>query len=324
MRARRRVFAALAVALLCAPGTWLRTPVADTLPVEIALEQIAGAADTRVAGWRIAGVWQFSAEGLNFGGYSVLLALPDNRLRAFSDRGTRFTFDEPDADQQSLRRIAQQETDPRYPNMLYDIEAATRDPATGRYWLATEGFHAIQRYDRKSALAGVRVLDGTVDWPVNSGAEAMVRLDDGRFVIIPEGQGEGLIFAEDPLKGGKPAPLEWVNPAEGFVVTDMAQLPDGRLLLLMRNLHWRGLSGPWPPIASLIAVGELPRAGTDAPFAPKIALRFEGVIPRENYEGLALRPLSERQVAVWVIADDNLSVIQRSLLVKLLLDPTQI
>jgi len=45
------------------------------------------------------------------------------------------------------------------------------------------------------------------------------------------------------------------------------------------------------------------------------------VIPRENYEGLALRPRGDGRVDVWVMSDDNFSIIQRSLLAKLVFDP---
>ncbi len=51
---------------------------------------------------------------------------------------------------------------------------------------------------------------------MNSGIEAMVRLADGRFVVLPENNRTGLIFAADPVDGGKPASFQpSALPAEG-------------------------------------------------------------------------------------------------------------
>lgn len=315
------MIAALAVAVLCAPGTWLRTPVPNTMPKIVKLEQVADAGETGVPGWRVAGVWNYDAQSRYFGGFSGLLALSNNTLRAFSDRGTRFTFIEPDrpgaaTDETS---VAYQVVEQRLADELWDIEAATRDPAAGTYWLAYESHHAIHRFTVASKGNGVRELVDEVDWPVNSGAEGLSRLADGRFVLMVEGQQEALLYPSDPVEGGEPAILRWRNPDPDFVVTDIAQLPDGRVLLLMRNLAW-GL----PPFESLIAIANKPELGSGAPWKPQIALRLEGIVPRENYEGLALRERSDGQVDVWVIADDNFSVMQRNLLVKLILNPSEL
>ncbi|HSJ79202.1 MAG TPA: hypothetical protein VK913_10765, partial [Erythrobacter sp.] len=92
----RRLIAALAVTLMCAPGTWLRSPVDTAPPQEVAVSQVAGAAATDATGWALAGVWQYRAEGLRFGGFSAMLTLGPGKLRAFTDRGFRMTFTEPD------------------------------------------------------------------------------------------------------------------------------------------------------------------------------------------------------------------------------------
>ena len=53
-----------------------------------------------------------------------------------------------------------------------------------------------------------------------------------------------------------------------------------------------------------------------------IALDLATVVPRENYEGLALRERADGAVDVWLISDDNMSVMQRTLLAKLRFDPS--
>ena len=313
MARRKRVIAALAVALLCAPGTWLRTELPDTPPRDIAITRLQGPGPAGAPGWDIAGVWQYDAESLLFGGYSALLALSDNRLRAFSDRAFRMTLTEPDQPG-APPRITRQIVAPEDANHLWDIESATRDPVSGRYWLGYENRHTIHRVTREGDIAGKRDLTADVDWGTNGGAEAMTRLADGRFVILPEGRSEGVIFAHDPVEGAPLQRFAFRNPAPGFAATDMAQLPDGRLIVLMRDVVWA-----YPAFTSLIVIGPPPEAG--GVFAPKKALQLDPAIPRENYEGLALRPRADGRIDVWLIADDNLSVMQRTLLVKLIFDP---
>lgn len=318
MARRKRLFAALAVALLCAPGTWLRSDIVATLPSDFAVQQAQDAGPTAQAGWQVAGVWQYRGEGLRFGGFSALLALGPGKLRAFSDRGYRITLTEPDgpAPTQSMNR---QMVERGRGYDLTDAESATRDPATGTYWVGYEQVHAIQRNTIASYPDRVRDLGEIVDWPSNGGIEAMARLTDGRFVVIPECCARGLIFRGDPVAGGAPAFFRFVTPAPGYVPTDLAQLPDGRLLVLMRNLVWPSRSA-WPPFSTLLAIGDAPvKGGT---FAPKTTLRLDPAIPRENYEGLALRPRADGRIDVWLISDDNQSVLQRTLLVKLIFDPT--
>lgn len=314
------MIAALAVAALCAPGTFARTHVPTVPPTDIALTRVADASETGTPGWGIAGVWEYSSgPSRYFGGFSALLALDDHRLQAFSDRGVRFTFLEPDRPGQetALREVAIQYVAPGYSLRLWDIESATRHPETGEYWLGYEYFHAIHRFSAASEPEGVRDLEDEVDWPSNSGAEAMVRLEDGRFLVMGEGKNIALIYPSDPVAGAEPDRIEFKTPAESFVVTDLAQLPDGRVLLLMRNLVWGS-----PPFNSLIAIADAPDAAMDETWQPQVVLRFDNILPNENYEGLAVRPQEDGKVAVWAIADDNFSFQQRNLIVKLIFDPS--
>lgn len=311
----RRAIAALGVALMCAPGTFVRTQLPEGMPRDIAMERIAGPSATGDPEWQVEGVWRYRADHLYFGGFSGLLALDEERFVAFSDRGSRFTFAAPDADASPggfavvLQPIAERLIDD-----LWDIESATRDPASGAYWLGFENHHTLHRYTAGHQPDGARVIEDEVDWPANGGAEAILRLADGRFMVLPEGGEEGLLYPSDPVAGAGPAPFAFRRPAASYAATDLAQLPDGRLLLLMRNTVFA-----MPPFDTLLAIGPEPRAGEI--WAPRIALRLDPVIPSENYEGLATREMQDGRVAVWIISDDNLSVMQRTLLAKLVFDP---
>ncbi|MBV7258636.1 esterase-like activity of phytase family protein [Erythrobacter crassostreae] len=318
MSRRRRVFAAIFVACLCAPGTFLRTPVSWDPPAEITAEQIQTASDTDVSGWSVEGVWHLEGESLIFGGFSSLIALPDNRLMSLSDRGARFTLGEPDQPN-SEAHVIRQTLAVAGPSMLADIEAATRDPESGMYWASLENNHGIHRFAADHTPEGILKLDAkALGWTNNTGAEVMTRLQDGRFVILPEGRRTGLIFSQDPLEQKTYSTFDYLPPIPGHAATDMAQLPDGRVMLLLRNLD---PTGGMPPFESKLAIGPAPQADSEEPWAPKLTLDLAGVIPRDNYEGLAVRALEDGRVAVWLISDDNLSVMQRTLVAKLTFDP---
>lgn len=315
---RGRLIAALAVALLCAPGTWLRSEPPGAPAGDLAATQIRAARGTGTPGWALEGVWHLTSSDPQFGGFSALLAGENGAFTAFSDRGWRLDFAPPGSPRAGSPSLAKVFPDPAEHHRFFDIEAAVRDPATGTTWLASENRHAIHRFAADGTPDGRRVLADEVDWLPNQGIEAMVRLADGRFVVLPEGQPEGLLFAGDPVDGAQAARFRIAVPRQGYKITDAAILPDGRLLVLLRKLV-RPSPSAWPPFASLLAIGEVPEAG--GTFAPKAALSLDGILPRENYEGLALRERAAGEIEVWLIADDNVSVFQRSLLAKLVFTP---
>lgn len=306
----RRIAAALALAILAGALVWWRSPVAkrpvdaDFAIVSLALPEQPGDAPLRATG-----LWRLDGSGAGFGGFSALLALNDGRLRAFSDRGWRLTFRQPGrgpADGHSALVLVA----PGFRNDLFDIESATRDDANGDFWLGYEYVHAIHRFTVAGEAGPVRALGSEVDWPSNAGLEALVRLDDGRFVGFSE-TGLGVIFAGDPTEG---APMESFTvrwPESDYAPTDAAQLPDGRVLVLMRRFE------PGLPMDfhSLLAIGAAPQAG--ALWRPEVLAHLGEYIPRENYEGLAIRPRDAGGAEIWLVSDDNFSAFQRTLLARL-------
>lgn len=203
-----------------------------------------------------------------------------------------------------------------------DSEAMTIDPAGGKAWVAFENGSAVYRYD--AALA--RTERGLVPpamrkWGDNMGPESMVRLRDGRFVILCEGPSSlrwarpGLVFAGDPTEHPKPVLRFGYRQPAGYRPTDAAELPDGRLLVLSRRLDF-------PPDL----------------FSAKLEiLDFRGIKPGANVRGTPVatlaRPLlhdnfealavtQERgQTIVWIASDDNGQFWEQSLMLKFRLDP---
>lgn len=322
---RRRRALALLLTLAVAVVTWARAPRA---PVD--LSQRAGfRALPREAGccaagpFRLTGAWQVTSPNQRFGGYSALLLPVPGRMLALSDAGYMLDMPLPGSPPGPVRIAGVPGIGPGIGGGLKqsrDVEAAVRDPGDGTVWIALEGRNAVLRLDAALAVRGQWRVAAMRRWPANTGAEAMVRLADGRFIVLCEcdagwsaaDRHPALLFAGDPAAGLAPVRFA-VRGLPGYRPTDMAELPDGRLLVLMRRLVW-----PFPARFAVklalvdpagIAPGRIVQASELADLA--------GAAPLDNYEGLALAPGADGTLVAWIISDDNAAALQRTLLLRL-------
>ncbi len=267
---------------------------------------------------RVLGAWQLASPNRYFGSYSALVSLGDGTLLAASDSGRRLRFTPPGRHGPGPRfdYFAAPEFGEK---RSADIEAMTRDPVTGQLWTALEWNNRIDRYDRDLRLER-RVQPAAMRrWRANTGAEAMVRLADGRFVVLAEAgerwfgdEGPGLLFPADPTEAAAPLRFRFRPPA-GYSPVDLAALPDGRVLILLRRVLW----GVPPHFAGklMVAHPSTIRAGQAWHAAPLADLAAP--LPVDNYEGLAIEAGSDGGLVLWLIADSNHTVFQRTLLLKL-------
>ena len=324
---KRLLILLLAVGL--AP-TWLREAprapnqeqrveaVPQPLPPRAHREAVLGA-------FRLEGVWSLVSQHDDFGGFSALILREGRRFLALSDLGHALDFPAPDGPPgpTRLRPIL---PGPIYMKADYDAEAATRDPVTGKIWIAWETTNSISRHD-----AGLRreraVAPPEMDWGINSGPESLVRLADGRFLVLREAFAEGLdgqdhaalLFPRDPVEGTRPIRFMMRGP-EGLKPTDAAQLPDGRVLVLFRQLVW-----PMPPrFAGSLAIGDPAAIREGQVWRLREVAKLASSLAVDNFEGLAVEPGGGGRLNVWLIADDNGAVGQRSLLWKLTVNPADI
>ena len=273
---------------------------------------------------RVAGAWRLDSPNHHFGSYSALVSLDDGTLLAASDRGRNLRFSPP-----GNARLA-----PQYDyfslsgsgrKSLYDIEAVTRDARTGQVWAAYERSNTIERYSaalRSEARAQPAAMQG---WRGNSGAEAMVRLADGRFIVLAEVNPRwfsddvpGLLFAGDPVAGAAPISFGF-RPPEGFRPVDMALLPNGRVLILVRDVVW-----PMPPrFAGKLVLADPSAIRAGEAWSGTVIADFDDRVPCDNYEGLAVVPAPGGGLVLWLISDDNSIRLQRTLLLKLLWNPNE-
>lgn len=201
-----------------------------------------------------------------------------------------------------------------------DSESLAVSPDGRHAWIGFERYNQIWRYSGDLTRIEGRVRPRPMlRWQTNAGAEAMVRLADGSFIVLAE-EGErsgdigttGLWFAGDPITARRGFAFRFVPP-DGFDPTDMAELPNGDLLVLVRAFGVRGFR------ARLLLV---PRAAIrrNARVRGREIARFAPPIQSENFEALAVTREKGRTI-VWIASDDNGSWWQRSLLLKFALEP---
>jgi hypothetical protein len=311
--------------LALAPVTWIRTgpwqPVDERQLLQI--EPLAVPART-VGPFTIVGAWELNSSNSYFGGYSGLVALGDGTLLAASDKGSRLRFTVPGGSGPTPE-FASFVPDDADNKRAADIEAITRDPISGKLWLAYENSNTIERYEARLRLEA-RVKPAALrNWPTNSGPEAMVRLADGRFVVLAEATEHGgvegapaLLFAHDPLTGV--APLEFrFRPPAGFRAVDMAQLPDGRVLILVRKVLW----GLPPRFANQLVLADPDRIREDPTWQGEVIADLAAPLPSDNYEGLAIETEPGGSITVWIVSDDNSFRLQKTLLLQLRWRPNE-
>jgi hypothetical protein len=310
----------LVVVIGLAPGTFLRTPTglrSDVAEVTV----IPVAERTGVSGdLTMTGAWELRSDHGWFGGFSALVATESPGLIAGSDRGFLLNIDlsgtAPRAVAGSFRYVGRA-MGPR--EELVDLEALARDPASGTLWGAFENQNLIERIAPDGTRATGRP-PAMQRWSRNSGPETMERFADGRFLVIAEGADRGsdsvhraLLFAGDPVEGAAPLAFSFIAPPD-YDPVDASALPDGRVLILLRRVEY---SIP-ARFDTAIALADPTDIARGAVWRARIIQRLSGKVFGDNFEGIAFVPSAEDPArgAIWLIADDNFSVFQRSLLVR--------
>jgi hypothetical protein len=321
----------LIVLLLCglAPGLWVRTqrapPNHDQRITVAALSLASGCC--RIGPLRLDAVWHLTSANSDFGGYSGLVRIAPGRLLAVSDRGYFLDFPDPTpvaSAVQSDANIGPIFAEQGKSKKNRDVEAATFDPVSRRLWLALEGSNLITRHGADLSRQALSVPAAMHFWPPNKGPEAMVRLRDGRFVALAEAFPDwlnhshhaGLLFPGDPAEGVVPQGFTFGGP-EGYRPTDMAQLPDGRVLVVMRRLLW-----PLPVRASArIVLADPAQIKPNGLWQSTEIARLASPQPVDNFEAIAIDQARDGKIIVWLMSDDNRAASQRTLLWRMTLDP---
>jgi len=314
----RKVVLLLAVILGLAPGTWLWSPRSLPDKRQILSFRALPIPDVDLGPLEPAGAWVLDSPNDDFGSYSALVALRDGTLLAASDKGTMMRFSPPGARAEGVR-IGYFGQDGNRPKWQLDIESMTRDPASGRLWQGFEGDNRIERFDPRSRVRATVQPEAMRNWPSNEGPEAMVRLADGRFIVIAEGtrrwlddEAPALLFPHDPVARAEPVAFRFVAPA-GYRPVDIVQLPDGRALILLRKVVW----GIPPGFAGKLVLADPATIRPGEAWRTELLADLVAPLPSDNFEGLAVESDGRGGIALWLISDDNDSIVQRTLLLRL-------
>ena len=323
----RRIFLVLLVAIGLAPGLYWRPSLPPPNRDQVAFAQAlslpkgAGARIGGPTGPIVTGIWHLTSPNDDFGSYSALTMPEPGVLLAIGDQGKFLRIAvPPNARNDAAIHPVFPGSDEYKP--LQDIESVTRDPATGRLWLGFEGRNAIVRTDAGFRDARLVRPQQMRNWPSNSGPEAMTRLSDGRFIVLSEAllaEGRtasmGLLFPGDPVEGASPRAFSF-KPPEGYYPSDIALLPDGRAVILVRGVQL-GLP-PHFAVKLLLADPADIRPGQRWNWRSVADLGGNGV-PYDNYEGIAVTGGENGgPVTLWIVSDDNEArLIQRTLLLRL-------
>jgi hypothetical protein len=128
-----------------------------------------------------------------------------------------------------------------------------------------------------------------------------------------------VIFSGDPTRPGSLEHFTFSGPKR-FSPVDMAQMPDGRVLVLMRRLVW-----PMPfRFAGRIALADPAEIRAGTVWHAREVAKLSSQLPVDNFEAIAIEPRSDGKLTVWLISDDNQAISQRTLLWKMALDPAQL
>lgn len=323
----RRIAASLLVLLIAGSTLVLSGERGDTAngPFAIHAQPVpldsADPSRRDIGGLRYLGGWVLTSENSDFGGISAI-AVEGDGFAAIGDAGGLFRFALDDAGAIIAADIAELPAGPLPEDggdlrkRDRDAEALARDPETGRYWVAFERANGLWRFDAAFGRSDAHAApEAMADWPSNGGAEAMVRLEDGRFLIFSEaGDGPGdsrevLLFPSDPVEGD-PMPLRLgYRPPDAHRITDAALLPDGRLLILNRDFSLIG------GVSVILSIASLDTLGAGTILESEIVARFAPPVTIDNMEALAVEEQDGRTI-VWMASDDNFSPLQRTLLLK--------
>jgi hypothetical protein len=285
-----------------------------------------------VGALRFLGAVQIRSTNRLFGGWSALRAGTGDRMLSVSDTGNWLAFRTIERDGRLvgvtdavMTPIMQPDGKPAATKDAGDAEALEFDPATGDATIVYEQDHRLVHFtgidaDRPASLSAVPVrterLTAMTGWPSNGGGEAMA--------VLPARNGHSarIVISETARRPDGSAPalltIDGQTTEIGITViadhspTDAIALDDHRILVLNRRFS---LSGQGAAIAIVDLSPALDGTALSAPLPMRILGRLERPLTFDNMEGLAIRR-SGGHVFVYLISDDNLNSLQRTLLMK--------
>lgn len=258
--------------------------------------------------------WALRSDTPRFGGISAM-HVEDGAVTAISDTGDLLSFDLPGGAPPQRVRIAALPVPYGSPLRKRNRDSESLEIAGNEMWVGFERNHLVAHYRRSDLrLHGFQRPAAMRRWPGNAGAEAMVRLPDGRFIIFAEdwegrAASRALLFSGDPSAEGTLVLEASYRRPPGYRPTDAAVLPDGRLLILNRRASWVGSLG------AKLVIAEVPAWRAGATIEGHEIATLEAPLIVDNMEALSVA-VEDGRTIVRIASDDNFMRIQRTLLLE--------
>lgn len=234
---------------------------------------------------RLAGAWRLTAPDPRFGGLSAL-AIDQGKLLALSDSAVLYRFAPPgqgpatvaifdlaDGPGSASRKVDR------------DSESLAPDPLGRGWWVGFETNNQLWLYSRDFSRALGKIDFGRKRWSKNLGIEAMLA-GRGGLTLVPE------LGHEVVLVGNGKAVSEPMAGV-GSNISDMVRLPDGEMIVLMRDLRLTGFD---------TSLGALVRTSDGWRVERRVPLDLG---PFMNVEGITAQPLAGGTTRLWLVTDDN-------------------
>ena len=288
--------------------------VATLIAQPVALDESAPER-RRVGSLFYLGGWALSSDSPRFGGLSAL-HVEQGRVASLSDDGNLFRFALPMAAGREPLRIDPLQEGPGSRTRKSNRDTESMVILGPWLWAGFEKHNMVWRYRLPDLAAAASAQPALMrEWRGNSGAEALVRLADGRFLVFCEGASDNhplsdvVLFAGDPADPATGAALLHYRRVPGYRVSDAAVVPDGRLLILNRRFEW--LEG----FSLVLTVADLRGLRPDAVIEGREIARLQPPLTIDNMEGVSVTVENNRTI-VWLVSDDNFFPLQRTLLLK--------
>ncbi|MEQ1549470.1 MAG: esterase-like activity of phytase family protein [Chakrabartia sp.] len=272
----------------------------------------------RVGRLIFAGGWTLTSANPNWGGVSAMMRV-GQEFFLISDAGgvTEFPFDEQNLSTQGRIREIPKGCGAHWIKSDQDTESLAQDPLTGEYWIGREWSNSICKFDTSlRTTTKERMIPEMRMWPRTGGVEAMVRLQDGRFlafaeraVLADDPLTPVLLFSGDPTKNTVRAMLLKYRAPAGYRPVDAAQLPDGRVLVLNRRFAL-----PFSFTTKLVII-DLAEVNNIATLKGQEVAHFAPPLVSDNFEALAIENTKDGPM-IWIASDDNFLFLQKTLLLK--------
>ncbi|WP_191250042.1 esterase-like activity of phytase family protein [Kordiimonas sediminis] len=257
--------------------------------------------------------WSLTSDHHQFGGFSTFLKT-QRGIISVSDLGLwlQASFDA-DAEEPFSNATLTWQVPRKYDNdmkKVTDIESVLKLPYG--YLVGYEQFHRFEQVTEPGGWAFTSDISSAVDFrglTPNGGVEAMTWFGGNSILAFAERAKDikGRLKAWI-LKSDRTSDNLWFKPPQNFYPTDAKTLPSGDILVLLRRFSL--VEGAGAKLQRIPAETILP----GATLVGEDVATLESPITVDNMEGLDIEVLADGRVRLYLMSDNNLSRLQRTLL----------